>query len=54
MNGRRRYRCPECGKLKSTEEGCVCKDCAQILTDDAKQEMFGDDADLLDDGIGNQ
>lgn len=54
MNEQKRYRCPECGEMKSDQKGRVCGDCARILTDDAKREMFGDDADFLDDDMGNQ
>jgi len=27
----KKYRCPECGKMTSDEEGCVCDRCAEIL-----------------------
>jgi hypothetical protein len=39
----KKYRCPECGKMRSEYEGCVCRDCAAILTQDANREMFGED-----------
>jgi len=37
----KKYRCPECGELRSEHEGCVCEICAAILTADANREMFG-------------
>jgi len=37
----KKYRCLECGKMTSDEEGCVCDGCAKILTQDANREMFG-------------
>ena len=46
--------CPQCGKQRATTAGCVCNGCAQILLDDAKREMYGDDADWLNDDTGDQ
>jgi len=37
----KKYRCPECGELCSETKGCVYRDCAAILTQEAHREMFG-------------
>jgi len=50
----KKYICPECGKRAATQEGCVCDACASALVEDAKREMFGDDADWLDDDTGDK
>lgn len=43
MEDRKKYRCPECGKVRSEYEGCACDICAANLITDATREMFGED-----------
>jgi len=38
---KKKYRCPECGRMTSDEAGCVCEACAIFLIEDANREMFG-------------
>jgi len=40
---KKKYQCPECGELCSETKGCVCRDCAAILTREAHCETFGED-----------
>jgi len=42
MKNRKKYRCPECGEMRSECRGCVCDICASILATDANREMFGE------------
>jgi len=48
MKQHKRYLCPECNKMLSKQEGCVCDDCGAILLADANREMFGDEAEWME------
>jgi len=41
MKNRKKYRCPECGEMRSDCQGCLCDRCADFLLADANEEMFG-------------
>lgn len=48
MTTKKRYLCPECDKVCSKQEGCLCDRCGEILLADKNREILGDDADYFE------